>query len=152
MPVDIIKGTLTSVTAKVGTAAGVGCVLFNNERSAENLSGTYTFFINLTDYKSSGAVISFALSTDTEIAVGKLLYCNYTLPSGDFRSDVLTAIKGNNFNYSYEVPAADLVEDPASPASFWNVNHYLNKFTIPQLDTSGSTIQVSRTSLLDQGR
>lgn len=147
LPVDVIKGTLTSV--KVGENA---CELFNSDKAVSNLSGTHTFFIDLSACKTSGATITFTLGTDTEVVVGKLLYCNYTLSGETLREEVLAAIKDKDFNYSYEVPAADLVEDPTTPASFWNVNHYLNRFTIPQLNTSESIIQVSRTSLLDQGR
>lgn len=154
LPVDVIKGTLTSITVDKGS-----CKLFNSDKDVSNLSGTYTFFIDLSACRGSGATVTFTLGTDTEIVIGKLLYCNHTLsdeklPSSNesLRKEVLDAIKDKDFNYSYEVPAADLVEDPTAPASFWNVNHYLNKYIIPQLDTSESTIQVSRTSLLDQGR
>ena len=40
------------------------------------------------------------------------------------------------FDYSYEVDADELVENPIDSKSFFDFNHEYNKFTIAQLDTS----------------
>ena len=50
--------------------------------------------------------------------------------------------KNHIYNYTYNVPSENLIEDPLSPESFFNTNHIFNKFTIPQADLSNFIITV----------
>ena len=87
-------------------------------------------------------------NTENELGVSIGMPVKTTLEFPDeFTSGVNTFVKGKNFNYIYEVPAADLVENPLEPESFWNASHPCNKYTIAQIDFDASNISIAKTSL-----
>ena len=58
----------------------------------------------------------------------------YESYNGDFETAVLDRINNldteGRFDYSYEIPDEDYIEDPLLPLSFLNAKHIFNKFTI----------------------
>lgn len=47
------------------------------------------------------------------------------------------------FDYTYQVPDEDLIENPLNPESFLNPKHICNPFTICQMDTSNMSILIT---------
>lgn len=102
-----------------------------------------------------------ALATTTYDSYDKLstiLYDGWTNSSVDPPVELKGLIPEYGFDELYQVLDIDridlslLVEDSNGnydifqPAAIWDTNHIWNRFTIPQLDTRSSTIQVSRAS------
>ena len=52
------------------------------------------------------------------------------------RMSQLATIGGyDKFNYSYQVPEEELVENPLDPEMFFNENHIWNSYVLPFIDT-----------------
>lgn len=64
--------------------------------------------------------------------------------------DIITKIKlidvNNNFNWLYKVPNEDKVISPTNSNAYWDINHIYNRYTIPQIDFTKSSITVYSSS------
>ena len=51
------------------------------------------------------------------------------------------------FDYTYRVPESEKVLQPTASSSYWNPNHLINEYTIPQIDFSKTKIVVNPYSI-----
>ena len=74
----------------------------------------------------------------------------------DAELDILIAIRsilnsgtpsGVQFDYTYRVPDSEKVLYPTLSSSYWDSNHILNMYTIPQIDLDNTTIKVNPYSI-----
>ena len=61
-------------------------------------------------------------------------------------SETSTTTEYSLFNYSYSPNDDEIIENPLSSESFFNVNHIRNKYTIAQIDTKNININVMKQS------
>lgn len=75
----------------------------------------------------------------------------YNIPDAYTPESVLSKMHvfdtNNDFNWVYRVKDTDKITNPLSSEAFWDPNHIYNKYTIAQLDTKTSRIEVSPSSL-----
>lgn len=58
---------------------------------------------------------------------------NNDISIDDVSIKIRTLDKNGIFNYNYEVPTEDLIDKPLDAKSFFDTNHYYNKYTLPQI-------------------
>lgn len=67
----------------------------------------------------------------------------------DIINNILTSSQPtSNFDWSYRVKNVDKVLQPTLGESYWNVNHIYNRYTLPKIDFTNSTINIHPSSLL----
>lgn len=54
----------------------------------------------------------------------------------------------SNFDWSYRVKNVDKVLQPTLGESYWNINHIYNRYTLPKIDFTNSTINIHPSSLI----
>lgn len=151
---DGTGGEKIRVTSSTGN---ISVSLYNEEGSGVELNGdSYTKFILIEN--SGSNAINASITFDFTNGSGCKSYIGYphiikddTLITGNTSS-----ITGYKFNYTYKVPAEDLIEKSdfissdgkLLPEGFWNINHPYNRYTIAQIDVDQLDIQIAKTSLL----
>lgn len=61
--------------------------------------------------------------------------------------NVTSPNKDTKFNFVYRVPDSNKVLQPTASSSYWNINHIINNYTIPQIDFKNSSIKVNSYSI-----
>lgn len=163
--VSLDESSVNEVSFSVG---GTLCKLFNSDIDAQNLrAGNYTLQVPLT----GGANLKIALSSDlssTEIiSIGAITLLNgynekeinssdslhsYNILDNATKvlNEITTIDNGNIFDWTYKVPSDDKVLKPVQAASYWDLNHIYNKYTLPKIDFSdnGYTLTVHESSII----
>lgn len=98
--------------------------------------------LTVTEFQATGMDLLVSITNPGENVIKKVKFCGlsqrtartYDSYKGDFEASVLERINNldteGRFDYSYEIPDEDYIEDPLLPLSFLNTKHIFNKFTI----------------------
>lgn len=102
-------------------------------------STNYFYQIDITNDIPAQESLIISADNNTKITIYPLFkYNKLYQQNGCNYDDVLTRMQTLDtdglYNYTYEVPEEDLVENPLSAKSFLNENHIYNKFAICQMD------------------
>ena len=153
IPLSHSNTSLTSLTVKLSVDKG------------STYTSVYPIYGGSGEYKNSGMyyllmtipqstvqcflkVTSAGSDASYPISIGKLLKFEKpeSMSDGTFEA-VLQRVfyldTDNKYDYTYEVPDDNLIEDPLSSESFLNKNHIFNKFTICQIDTKNMSIYMT---------
>ncbi len=118
--------------------------------TAENNGPIYCISF-LAGVSSSGSTLTFNSTGNGNLYISNLL--TFKNP-GDELKDIINIIREQpsdikqRFDFTYQVPDTDLVENPTLGESLLDPNNIMNKFTIAQINTDTLDISVSKSSLL----
>ncbi len=148
-------------TINVTTSDNTALNIFNTATPSSDMqNGAYILQIPLgSDY--TGLKIKIVSGNEEDIVIignitklsgyneDEIKDINYDLVAN--ATDVLTNIrnldKNNEYNWTTQITDNNKVLQPVSPESFWNINHVVNRFTIPQLNFDTTVIRVNQSSI-----
>lgn len=88
-------------------------------------------------YKNANSNTSISISPMYGLTINSALQ-EHT----EVMNTILALDQDNQFNYMYTVPTESRIDNPLLGSSFMNVNHPYNQFTICQLNTDGTSIDI----------
>lgn len=109
-------------------------------------SNTKLYYYLDTDATSVSVIYKNA-TTNTTITISPMYSCvkNENINDsayGKITKKMQELDQDNQFNYMYTVPTESRIDNPLLGSSFMNVNHPYNQFTICQLSTDGTSIDI----------
>lgn len=148
LPLAVTTNVLTHLTVKGGHTGTTQQTLYDITGVNSDFSANKMHYIKVsvttanTPYKITFTLTRASGTTQEQISVKNAI--KYTTPTDITFADVLNRIReldaDNIFDYSYEVPEADLVANPFISTSYFSEDHIYNKYCICQLSDLSVTI------------
>lgn len=138
----IVKGTTGTSWSSLNclnatnsdTGLGYGTYYFNLEDNKMNNITSIQISGSGSGFKDTDKVVIYPLYFYSEFKFsddGKTRSERYGISTTDLETKIKSLNIRNNFNYIYEIPEEDFIEDPLKPISYFNDNHICNEFTLP---------------------